>query len=98
MDQDSNKFEIEDEEIKELLKEALKIELSQRKKKNSQTVTEVAISSCLKEFMSNFVVIGYDLDGKAQVIRHAKTQLDNDGLNTLVMRYMSMLINQDRYE
>ena len=76
MSSDDNKFSEED--IRELIKDALKGNYEGKKKYNNKIQLENAIASTLKEFLANFIVIGYDLNGKPVILKHAKTPMEKD--------------------
>jgi hypothetical protein len=93
MSQDKNEYS--DEEIKELLKEVLKTEYENRKNYNKKVKINTALASTVKEFLTNFVVLGYDLNDNPVIIKYARTQMEKDALKSLAVRYMSKLIYED---
>lgn len=77
-----------EDDIKKLITDALKIKIQDKARKNTKASTEIAVTSTLKEFLNNFIVIGYDLSGKPVVIKHNNTQLDKDALQSLILKYI----------
>ncbi len=93
MSSDDNMFSEED--IKELIKDALKNNYEGKKKYNNKIQLENAIASTLKEFLANFIVIGYDLNGKPVILKHAKTPMEKDALSSLTVKYISYLMYEN---
>lgn len=93
MSSDDNMFSEED--IRDLIKDALKNNYEGKKKYNSKIQLENALASTLKEFLSNFVVIGYDLNGKPVILKHAKTPMEKDALSSLTIKYISYLMYEN---
>lgn len=90
MSSDDNMFSEED--IKDLIKDALKNNFESKKKYNKKIQLESALASTLKEFLANFIIIGYDLNGKPLVLKYAKTQMEKDALTSLAIKYISYLM------
>lgn len=64
MDEDKNlQGEFSEEEIRDILKEALKMKIQERKKIPRRNQLNNALVSTLGEFLSCYQLIGYDLDG-----------------------------------
>jgi len=93
MSQDNNEYS--DEEIRELLKEVLKTEYENKKTYNKKVKINTALASTVKEFLTNFVVLGYDLNDNPVIIKYARTQMERDALKSLAVRYISKLIYED---
>jgi hypothetical protein len=93
MNSDDNMFSEED--IRELIKDALKNNNEGKKKYNKKIQLENAIASTLKEFLANFIVIGYDLNGKSLILKSAKTQMEKDALSSLAIKYISYLMYEN---
>jgi hypothetical protein len=93
MNPDDNMFSEED--IRDLIKDALKNNYEGKKKYNKKIQLESAIASTLKEFLANFIVVGYDLNGKPLIIKSAKTQMEKDALSSLAIKYISYLIYEN---
>ena len=93
MSSDDNKFSEED--IREIIKDALKGNYEGKKKYNNKIQLENAIASTLKEFLANFIVIGYDLNGKPVILKHAKTPMEKDALSSLAIKYISYLMYEN---
>lgn len=93
MNPDDNMFSEED--IRDLIKDALKNNYEGKKKFNKHIQLENAILSTLKEFLTNFIVVGYDLNGKPVILKSAKTQMEKDALSSLAIKYISYLIYEN---
>ena len=90
-----DKSEYSDEDIRELLREVLKTEYENKKTYNKKIKINTALASTLKEFLTNFVVLGYDLNDNPVIVKYARTQMEKDALKSLSVRYISKLIYED---
>lgn len=93
MSSDDNMFSEED--IRDLIKDALKNSYEGRKKYNKKIELESAITSTIKEFLANFIIIGYDLNGKPLILKYAKTPMEKDALSSLAIKYISYLMYEN---
>jgi hypothetical protein len=84
-----------DKELAELLKEALQSQVSIRRKKRKVESTELAINSTLEEFLDSYIIIGYDLKGDPLVMKYSQNHLQNDALQTLAIRFLTLLTQTD---
>jgi len=84
-----------EDDIRDLIKDALKNNFDNKKKYNKQIQLENALVSTLKEFLANFIVIGCDLNGKPLILKYAKTQMEKDALSSLAIKYISYLMYED---
>ena len=57
--------------------------LAKRKKKNKK-----AMCSNMEEYLSAYIVIGYDVDGEPMAITHANSQKDYDALSVALQKYV----------
>lgn len=87
MDQDGR--ETSDEELKALIRDALKINIDTRNKRKSKLDLENALLSTLKEFLGGFIIIGYDIGGNPIILKYAKTPMENEALKSLSIKYLS---------
>ena len=71
--------------FKQALKEALKKHIEIAKKKPISDTD--ALNATVEEFLSTFMVIGYDFDGEPLVLINAKSQKDADSLSTAFGRF-----------
>lgn len=90
-----DKEEYSDEEIRELLKEVIKIEYENKKTYNKKIKINTALASTIKEFLTNFVVIGYDLNENPVIIKYARSRMERDALTSLAIKYMSQLMYEN---
>lgn len=93
MSQDDEAFS--DKDIRELIKDALRQEYENKKEFNKELKLNSALVSTLKEFLGNFIIIGYDLNNNPLIIKYAKTQMEKDALTSLAIKYISKLIYEN---
>lgn len=89
MDNDSK---MSDDELKDLIKDALKMEIESRAKKGKDVKTREALASVASEFMTSFLILGYDLNGKEVVIRMEKNNMERNALQSLILKYVQCMI------
>lgn len=88
MDEDpKNKDE---EELKSLIKDALKVNVEAQKRKVSKRQLTSALTGTLDEFLNNFILIGYDIEGSPIILRSHKTEMENEALKSLFIKYFTM--------
>lgn len=90
-----DKEEYSDEEIRELLKEVIKVEYENKKAYNKKIDLNTALASTVKEFLTNFVIMGYDLNGNPVIIKYVHNKMERDALASLSMKYLSQLIYEN---
>ena len=89
MDNDSK---MSDDELRDLIKDALKMEIETRTKKSKDVKTREALASVASEFMTSFLILGYDLNGKEVVIRMEKSHMEKNALQSLILKYVQCMI------
>lgn len=74
--------------INEILNDATKAEVNKTvtKRIDSEEVI-IRIKAILSEYFDSFMLMGYDVNGKRVVLRHAKTNKDEDSLMEMI-RYI----------
>lgn len=87
--------ESSNEDIRELLKEIIKVEYKVKKEYNKKININNAVSSTLKEFLNNFIIVGYDLNENPVLIKFAKSKMEQEALKSLSLKYMSRLIYEN---
>ena len=80
-----NYNEFSDDEIKNILKEALAFQLKERRKIPKRNELNNALISTLAEFLTCFKLMGYDLDGNPVNITFYKEKLEKSALDNAFM-------------
>ena len=70
-----------DEEIKTILREALKVKIDERRQLPRRNQLNVALSNTLCEFMSCYRLIGFDLDGNPLSLMLYNTKMEKSALD-----------------
>jgi hypothetical protein len=73
-----------------LIKDALKQQATQGKERMYKEECAQAVIAVLGEFLSSYMLIGYDFEGTPIRIISAKTGMDADALAHAVQRYIMM--------
>lgn len=81
--------EKENFDIEGLLKRLSDIDFDENENSASKKLQAETLVSKIEEFLSPFIVIGYDVKGNCVVINNAQNQRDIDGLTMSMGRYMS---------
>jgi hypothetical protein len=78
----------DEQSIEDLLKKIIKYgDYEEEGVKNPLHIQTVA--STIEQYLSPFIVFGYDVNGDAVVISNGKTQKDDDSLMISIGRYMT---------
>jgi len=95
MDDDlgSNLNEFSDDDIKNILKEALTLKIKDKRKTPKKNELNNALIGTLGEFLTCFKIIGYDLDGNPINMTVYKEKIEKSALDNAFMeeigRFMS---------
>lgn len=82
-----------DQEIKDLIKEVLLREVEDKKNKVSKKRLASALAGTLDEFLSSYILLGYDLDGKDIAIKSAKNAMQNEALKSFLIKYVAYTVH-----
>ena len=85
--------EFSDDEIKNILKEALTLQLKERKKVPRRNELNNALISTLGEFLTCFKLMGYDLEGNPVNITFFKERLEKSALDNAFMEEVGKFMN-----
>lgn len=77
--------EFTDDDIKDILKEALKVRIDEKRKKPHKTQLNNALISTIGEFMGCFRLMGYDLDGNPISLVVYKEKIEKSALDNQFM-------------
>lgn len=77
--------EFSDDEIKNILKEALTFQLKEKRKIPKRNELNNALIATLSEFLTCFKLMGYDLDGNPVNITFFKEKLEKSALDNAFM-------------
>ena len=84
----SKKEDEEDDKLRSLIEEALKLDVKLKKDfKGHEELTET-LGPIMSEFLDSFVVIGYDFEGTPMSFQSSPTEQQKDALDTLILRYL----------
>jgi len=53
------------------------------------------LASIISEYLSAFLVIGYDMNGVPSTFIHAKNQMDSDALSAAINRFLAHVMQQN---
>lgn len=79
----------EDEKLKDLIRDALSLQIETQKRKRNKKNINTALIGTIEEFLSNFLILGYDFEGNPCVIKVSPTVEKNEALMSLLMRVFS---------
>jgi hypothetical protein len=85
----------DDDEIKKLIVESLKMKIRTNKSCPSRVRMQRAIIASLSEFLTCFKLIGYDLEGNPINISISSTKLDKSALENLFMQEIGKCFGRD---
>lgn len=78
-----------DAELRELLKDIIKNSEKFNDSYKKQAKIDNALLSTIKEFLDTFLVLGYDLEGSPVIMRNTSNQMQDDALQSLLIKYFS---------
>lgn len=85
--------EFSDEEIKNLLKEALTIRLAEKRKIPKRAELNNALINTIGEFLTCFKLIGYDLDGNPVNMTVFKEKMEKSALENAFVEEIGRFMN-----
>ena len=85
--------EYTDDEVREILKNALKTKMGDNPKISKKDISRV-LTSHISQFLACYKIIGYDLNGRPVVIDQFDNKLEKDALEHLFMESINRLINE----
>ena len=85
--------EYSDEDVKNILKNALKTKLGNHPKINQKDITHL-LTTHISQFLSCYKIMGYDLNGRPVVINQFDNNLERDALEHLFMENVTRMINE----
>jgi hypothetical protein len=74
------------DDLKELAYQTIAESFLNRMEPNQ--TTHVKVAEAVQEFLSNFMILGYDYNNKPVVVLYNKTPKDNDALSTLLQKFL----------
>ena len=95
MDGRESRDNLTDSEIKELLEEIKKLHFTDSSEQNKQVDLDNALGCTIKEFLTSFVLIGYDMQGDAVILRSEENQMSRDALRSLVLKYLQLMLYEE---
>jgi hypothetical protein len=87
-EEDKNKEE-DNFDIEGLLKRLSDVDMDDGDNSAQRELQSQTLVSKIEEYLSPFVVIGYDVNGNCVAINNAQNQRDIDGLSLSIGRYMA---------
>lgn len=67
----------------------------QTKRTIQESATDKALITTVTEFLDNFMIIGYKLDGQPFTCRYAKNFQGNEALKSLLLQFTKAVLNSD---
>ena len=86
-DQDSQ--DPHDEELRELIEEALKLNISQKKTFKTRANLINSVAGFLEEHLDSFILLAYDIDGKPVTIKSTQTIQQDEALRSMLISYFA---------
>jgi len=77
--------EFEDEQIKQILREALKVKIEEKRKLPRKNQLNLALSNTIMEFLNCYKLMGYDMDGNPISMTIYNDEMQKSALDNLFM-------------
>ena len=81
------KKETDEDMLRNLIEEALKIEVKSQKEFEDHKQLADTLGPVISEFLDSFIVVGYDFDGQPISFQGSKNEQQKDALDTLFLKY-----------
>jgi len=78
------------EDIRDLIGDLLKVKIAESKEIKKVEDVNNALVSTIGEFLNNFMLIGYDNDGKPIAITKSNSAMEADALHTLLTKFFTL--------
>jgi hypothetical protein len=78
------------EDIRDLIGDLLKVKIAESKEIKKVEDINNALVSTIGEFLNNFMLIGYDNDGKPVAITKSNSSMEADALHTLLTKFFTL--------
>jgi len=79
----------QDDELRELIEEALKLNLNQKKTFKSRARLLNSVAGYLEEHLDSFVLLAYDMEGKPVTLKSARTIQQDEALKSMLISYFA---------
>lgn len=90
MSEDNEFFQnSKEEDIREIMRDALIFGLNERKKRVKQDRLNSALTGTLNEFLNSFILLGFNLDGNAVVLTSKISDIQKKALKSLLIEYIT---------
>ena len=78
--------ECQEDKLRELMNDALNLHPEELKIFKSEKELRDKLKSIIAEYLDSFYIFGYDIDGKAVLIKGAHSEQQHDALDSLAIR------------
>lgn len=79
----------QDDELRELIEEALKLNISQKKNFKTRATLLNSVAGFLEEHLDSFIILAYDMDGKPVTLKSSQTIQQDEALSSLLIKYFA---------
>jgi hypothetical protein len=86
---------LSDNDIKELIEEIKKMKVVDTATDNKHVDIDNALACTIKEFLTSFLLIGYDMEGSPVIIRSDGSEMGKDALRSLLLKYMQLMLYEE---
>tara|TARA_B100001094_G_scaffold326869_1_gene383890 strand:+ start:646 stop:930 length:285 start_codon:yes stop_codon:yes gene_type:complete len=83
-----------DEELRELIEEALKLNINQQKTFKDRKSLINSVAGYLEEYLDSFILLAYDMNGNPITIKNTQTTQQNEALRSMLISYFASEIGR----
>jgi hypothetical protein len=83
-----------DEELRELIEEALKLNINQQKTFKDRKSLINSVSGYLEEYLDSFILLAYDMNGDPVTIKSIQTTQQDEALRSMLISYFATEISR----
>jgi len=84
----------EDDELRDIIEQALKFNLREKKTFKKRKDLANRVGSILSEYLDSYILLGYDFDGRHLDIKSASTPMQAEALNSFLIKYFAVEVQQ----
>ena len=84
----------EDEELRHIIEKALKFNLQEKKTFRKRQDLASQLGGIISEYLDSYILLGYDFDGRHIDIKSASTPMQNEALNSFLIKYFAVEAQQ----
>ena len=84
----------EDDELRHIIENALKINLQEKKTFKRRQDLATQLGGIISEYLDSYILLGYDFDGRHIDLKSASSPMQAEALNSFLIKYFALEAQQ----